>query len=78
MEDKGGFMESKIVKKNGYSVGSSVFFEAVSDIEITEEQALKEQQKLGYHPAGYGFYRFKCELQENKFVATWECQASCD
>ena len=71
-------MESRIAGKNGCGWGNSVFFETVSNNPITEEMALVEQQKLGYHPAGYGFYSFKCRQEGDKYIANWECAASCD
>lgn len=41
---------------------------------ITEEEACELQMQLGYHPAGYGFYRF--ETAEN--ATTWLCGNSSD
>lgn len=41
---------------------------------ISKEQAIDLQLKLGYHPAGYGFYSFKTSCKET----TWKCGSSCD
>lgn len=44
-----------------------------SDKEL-EQAAVEAQIKMGYHPAGYGFYRF----QVKDGVASWSCGTSCD
>jgi hypothetical protein len=40
---------------------------------ITESEAMVVQTFVGYHPSGYGFYRFKPGN-----VTTWECSVSSD
>jgi len=44
------------------------------DKEITESEAIEMQIQAGYHPAGYGFYKFKSE----NGISTWMCGSSCD
>jgi len=41
---------------------------------ITEELAVKIQEKLGWDPCGYGMY----SLQYKDGKTTWNCQSSCD
>lgn len=41
---------------------------------ISKETAMRLQRELGYHPAGYGFYRFT----SSNGKSTWRCSASCD
>lgn len=41
---------------------------------VTKEQALKLQEEVGYHPAGYGFYKFSASDDKS----TWVCMTSCD
>lgn len=42
--------------------------------ELNQDEALKLQAELGWHPSGYGFYSFEV----NKGLTTWNCSASCD
>lgn len=44
------------------------------DQSITEDQACEIQMKMGYHPAGYGFYAFESNVKET----SWKCGDSCD
>jgi hypothetical protein len=44
------------------------------DVIITEEEALLIQEKLGYHPCGYGFYSFAVKGS----ATTWKRSNSCD
>lgn len=68
-------MKSEIVSKDAFSI----WFRATSDREITENDAVDAMLSLGYHPAGYGLYRFNARRKENgEYVATWQCQRSCD
>lgn len=41
---------------------------------ISSDQARKLQGRLGYHPAGYGFYGFDATISQT----VWKCQDSCD
>jgi hypothetical protein len=48
--------------------GNDIHFESTK--RLTEKEAASAQEKCGYHPSGYGFYRFN--------GSTWFCGASCD
>lgn len=52
--------------------GRSIIFTV--PYKITEEQAETLQLESGYHPNGYGFYKFR--LKDNH--SSWECRTSCD
>ena len=73
-------LKTEITSKTGFGVRDDVYFKAESMQPISEDQALKAQMELGYHPAGYGFYNFTVKRCPVLFVytATWRCQASCD
>ena len=45
---------------------------------IKQDDAMREQLRAGYHPAGYGFYDFVCSGSGDLWTATWECQDHCD
>lgn len=53
-------------------------FKAVSDVELTQEEAKEIQIELGFHPQGYGFYSFKCVFASGRWVSTWVCAVHCD
>lgn len=63
-----------------YKSDRDVWFKASSAELITEDHALRAQREAGYHPAGYGFYKFRTgkDPVSGLYVATWHCQASCD
>ncbi|NVM34054.1 MAG: hypothetical protein HWN81_00565 [Candidatus Lokiarchaeota archaeon] len=45
---------------------------------INTVDAQQAQMNKGYHPCGYGFYNFQCSKINDKYIATWNCSASCD
>ena len=49
-------MERKLSYKKEYTNPGNVYFKYVGN--ITEDGAMKLQERAGYHPAGYGFYSF--------------------
>lgn len=70
---------------NPYEVaGHFVYFRFVSIEPIPEAAALAYQNKHGYNPIGYGFYKFKCiqKIEPTNgmeyFEASWSCAASCE
>ena len=65
-------MELRLSYEKQYTHPGSIYFKYVGD--ITEDGAMKLQERAGYHPAGYGFYEFACI--EN--IARWCCHNSCD
>ena len=65
-------MERKLLFKKDYIFPGSIEFKYVGN--ITEDGAMKLQEKAGYHPAGYGFYGFACINN----TARWYCDNSCD
>jgi len=65
-------MERTLLYKKDYTFPGSIQFKYVGN--ITEDGAMKLQEKAGYHPAGYGFYGF---VRINN-VARWNCSNSCD
>ena len=42
--------------------------------QITESEAAKLQEQLGYHPAGYGFYDF----ESTPYCSNWQCYNNCE
>ena len=42
--------------------------------QITESEAAKLQEELGYHPAGYGMYNFSATVNDSN----WECYNNCE
>lgn len=73
-------LEARIVKKTGFGVRDSRYFEAISISPITENEAAEAQENLGYSPAGYDFFNFEISYDPilMRHKATWQCQASCD
>lgn len=67
-------MSANIISKGR----STIQFSASSDRPITEQEAMEAQNRLGYHPMGYGFYGFDGECVDNRYTVTWCCHASCD
>jgi hypothetical protein len=69
-------MSAKIVKKDK----TWVYFSMESISQIDPESAMLKQAALGYLPAGYGFSEFKVRQDPvlMRFLATWQCYASCD
>ena len=65
-------MERKLFYKQDYNSPGSIYFKYVGD--ITEDGAMKLQQRAGYHPSGYGFYDFAYI----NGIARWNCSNSCD
>ena len=63
-------MERKLSYKKEYS--GHIHFKYVGD--ITEDGAMKLQERVGYHPAGYGFYEF---VNING-IARWNCSNDCN
>ena len=41
---------------------------------ISEDDAIRLQIDLGYHPAGYGMYNFSA----TEHSTSWECYYNCD
>jgi len=66
---------SKIIKS-----GNTIYYSAESLEMISESQALELQKCNGYHPAGYGFYDFKCTVNDKTglYEANWNSFSSCD
>ena len=65
-------MERKLSYQKEYTHPGSIYFEYVGY--ITEDGAMKLQERAGYHPAGYGFYGFAFVSN----VARWHCSNNCD
>ena len=65
-------MEKKLFYKQDYNFPGSIYFKYVGN--ITEDGAMKLQERAGYHPAGYGFYGFAYI----NGAARWNCSNSCD
>ena len=42
--------------------------------QISESDAAKLQEELGYHPAGYGMYNYSA----TEHSTSWECYNNCD
>jgi len=63
---------ARITAEDGSRENSSHRFSV--DKEISEKEAIELQMKLGYHPAGYGFYSFN--VVDGKTY--WKCSHSCD
>ena len=64
-------MERKLSYKKDYNFPGNIYFKYVGN--ITEDGAMKLQERAGYHPAGYGFGNFACINN----VARWNCNNSC-
>ena len=65
-------MERRLSYQKDYNFPGSIYFKYVGD--ITEDGAMKLQERVGYHPAGYGFYGFAYI----NGIARWNCSNSCD
>ena len=65
-------MERKLSYKKDRKFPGSIYFKYVGT--ITEDGAIRLQEKAGYHPAGYGFYSFACI----NGIARWECHNCCN
>jgi len=65
-------MEKKLYYQKEHHLSGKIHFKYVGN--ITEDGAIRLQQRAGYHPAGYGFYGFACINN----VARWWCANSCD
>lgn len=66
-------IKSVRTKKQGGGAGyGNIIFETPYKINVN--QATEVQIQLGYHPNGYGFYKFR----SSDFGTRWECSQSCD
>jgi hypothetical protein len=65
-------MERRLSYKKEYQFPGSIYFKYVGN--ITEDGAMKLQERVGYHPCGYGFYGFAYI----NGIARWNCSNSCD
>ena len=65
-------MERKLSYKKEYTHHGNIYFKYVGN--MTEDGAMKLQERAGDHPAGYGFGNFACINN----VARWNCSNSCD
>jgi hypothetical protein len=65
-------MEKRLSYMKDYHFPGSVYFRYVGD--ITEDGAMKLQERVGYHPCGYGFYGFAYI----NGITRWNCSNSCD
>jgi hypothetical protein len=64
----------KIVYIVEHRVGGWIHFTAPAS--FPEEWAKSYQQRLGYHPAGYGFFGYKTDAE--KRTTTWRCASNSD
>lgn len=72
-------IEAKITGKTGNSISDKVYFNAVSPVELTDDDLFKIQCNLGYHPHGYGSYGLGKVLNaDSKHSYTWYSSACCD
>ena len=65
-------MERRLSYKKEYTHPGNVYFKYVGN--ITEDGAMKLQERAGYHPDGYGFGNFACINN----VARLNCSNSCN
>ena len=65
-------MERKLSYEKEYQYPGNIYFKYVGN--MTEDGAMKLQERAGYHPAGYGFGNFAYINN----VARWNCSNSCD
>ena len=65
-------MERRLSYKREYTHHGNIYFKYVGN--ITEDGAMKLQERAGYHPAGYGFGNFACINN----IARWNCSNCCD
>ena len=65
-------MERRLSYKKEYTHPGNIYFKYVGN--MTEDGAMKLQERAGYHPAGYGVGNFACINN----VARWNCSNSCD
>lgn len=70
--------QAKITGKTGNSISHKVTFEASSAIELSKDDIASIQERLGYHPAGYGLYKVLQTEFNGKYLYQWECSACCD
>ena len=80
--------ECEITSRQGNGIGGRIYFRATSRERITKELAQMLQAEKGYHPGGYGFFKFSAGLvaakitlepeQATPFYASWSCSTSCD
>lgn len=65
-------MEKKLLLYKENQVPGNIYFKYVGY--ITEDGAMRLQEKAGYHPAGYGFYSYVFVSG----IARWVCSNTCD
>ena len=74
------YMIERRDKSPGYG---RIWFKAVSGKPLTPEQIFDIQNRLGYHPDGYGTMQasstpFASDEKDSGWVTKWCCSASCD
>lgn len=70
--------EARITKKQGNGISGRIFFEAISDRELSQRELFDIQVNLGYHPHGYDMFTVTKTYTESKYIYRWACSASCD
>ena len=65
-------MERRLSYKKEYNHPGNIYFKYVGN--MTEDGAMKLQERAGYNPAGYGFGNFACINN----VARWNSSNCCD
>jgi hypothetical protein len=75
-------ISSRISQHNGprgRSRSGDIYYEMITSEMPDIDLAGEEQQKLGYHPAGYGFHSFACNKRlDGTFIATWKSSDNCE
>lgn len=72
-------LEAKIDKQTTSPGYGQIHYSLTSNEKISEDMAKEVQMLLGYHPAGYGFYRYTGYFASTgKWVASWQSSRSCD
>lgn len=69
-----------ITKRTGFGVSDTITFRLESIDPINIGLATIAQRQAGYPANAYGIFNFKSirDTDSGGFIATWQCQASCD
>jgi len=78
MEFNEHFM-ARVLSVNNTLTGR-IYFEALTTFRPSVKDIKQAQEKLGFHPLGYGCPMFSSttQLKNGKYETHWECMNSCE
>jgi len=71
-------VKAEITARYGNGILGIIKFRATSEKPLTVKELGKIQEKLGYHPAGYGIFEISKSESPTICRYIWKCSASCD